>query len=206
MRSGLASIAAALVLLVETSSADPFTGRYNIESIVDRGVSVSGFIDFFGAPTGTKTFRLGDSFVAGFSIVVAGPGISTLVYDPPVYSDFALTFDAALGSAQLLPFPYADVNVGWAADGDLDHQGDSPDFIVLAYSSPPFLTSTYWVAYEDYYLTPLLYYSAGSYIDSSPAWKLVLATTAPVPEPSTVGLCGLAASGAIAWRRRRHKV
>ena len=62
-----ARLAAVLLLLVGTAFADPFTGRYNIEALPSGDVTLTGFIDFVAAPMGTDTFKLGDSFVTGFS-------------------------------------------------------------------------------------------------------------------------------------------
>lgn len=74
MGMGISKIGAALALLVSSALADPFTGRYLVESLPDAGVSVSGYIDFVNAPMGTTALRLGDAFVVGWQFVVSGPG------------------------------------------------------------------------------------------------------------------------------------
>jgi len=204
MRSGIGSIAAALVLLVGSALADPFTGRYNIESIPDRDVYLSGFIDFSGAPMGTTTFKLGDSFVTGFSIVVSGPGISTLTYDSlaDTFQDSYLIFDAALG-APVLVVVRDDGGRRWTASGDLDGQADGTDRIFLGLGALVIVRG--WRGEEDDLSVPIARESFST-DDANPTWKLVLASgAAPVPEPGTLLLSGLAVAGAIVWRRRKHK-
>ncbi len=201
MRVGL-TVAAVLVLLAGTAFADPFTGRYNIESIATQGVSASGFIDFFEAPMGTASFKLGDSFVSGFSIVVSGPGISTLTYDSQAVAltrDDVLTFDAPLGDATLVVVRNQS-DGEWAAIGDLDGEADTFDILQIGLLGGG--SVRFWGSSEDLIPGP----AAGSTDDANPAWRLVLASgPAPVPEPGTFVLSGLAVAGAFVWRRRKRK-
>ncbi len=105
MRMKLGPLATALVLLIGTAFADPFTGRYNVLSIAKDGVSVSGFIDFDSAPMGTTTFSLGSGFATAFSLMYSGTGITTVTYDQIVPGNVVdpIIFDAPLGSDELLP-------------------------------------------------------------------------------------------------------
>ncbi len=201
MRVGLRSIAAALVLLAATAFADPFTGRYEIVSVADAGgVSVTGFIDFSSAPMGTTKFSLSSGFgVTGFEIRSVTPA-STLVSSSfaDLFFNFEIDFDAALGAAELNPVaPTVNSGVVWQVFGDLDGEGDSPDFIDLAAFAFPGGFGTNWRVRAD---DPSTFFSFVVRIDPAPpAWKLAL-----VPEPGTLVLSGLAMAGVV-WRRRKRK-
>jgi hypothetical protein len=193
----LPRLLAACLALAATAFADPFTGRYDIESLTDStGVSVSGFIEFTNAPAGTAAFNLGASFVSDFEIVISGP-IGTYRYDDISQSglDEVITFNGPFGAAVLVPVPDT-LNRVWSGIGALDGQGDPLDSVSLRTVKPDAASPLGTIRWD------LLFDSTAARQVISldpPAWHLVNA----VPEPGTIAL--LAAGGALAALRRRRR-
>jgi len=195
----LGMVSAVLLLLVGTTFADPFTGRYKIESLQgSEGENVSGYIDFVNAPMGTTTFNLGSAFVSGFSIVGFSPRFGNVTYDniADAATDDAIVFDVALGAPMLIPVVTPGVTRSWLAIGNLDGEGDGDDYILLRAGGT--LDTTSWSVGVD---NQSLSVTKTAFTDP-PAWKLTLVSS--VPEPCTTVLA-FAAAGLVAWRRRRRQ-
>ena len=94
----------ALLLLTCVCSAEPFTGRYLLETTEDEGVSMTGYIDFVAAPMGTTSFSLASGFVSGFSFTGSGPGVGSDSINSlaDLFQNDVLTFSAALGASELV--------------------------------------------------------------------------------------------------------
>lgn len=185
----------ALLCLVAPAVADPFTGRYNIVTVPDRGVSIAGYIDFLNAPMGTDTFNLRSPFVTGFLIQASGPGISTLTYDTLVLAnnDHLVTFDSPLGDPTLHPTRPVSGVTAWIAIGDLDGQGDVIDRLQLAAG----IGHSDWVVHEDIFTAQQV--QRGQQFGDPPHWKLVFV---PVPEPAPLIVIALCMLGLVCWARR----
>ena len=174
----------AVVLLFATASCtDSFKGRYLIESLEDRGASVSGFIDFDGQAT--DTFKLGDPVVSGFSIVVSGHGVSTLTYDSISQAtiDNSLTFNATLGAPELVAEVTSPDSRGWSTRGDLDGQDDGDDFIFVGIGNNGIWRI--WIGDDD--SGPNQSFHSSAQYDP-PSWKLVLEAPDAIPETGTLAL------------------
>lgn len=187
----IAWIAAALGVFVGAASADPFTGRYNIESIADSGVEISGWIDFVGVPMGTTTFNLGDA--SAFRIVASGGGLPTTVYDDLADALFNMDieFDNALGAPVLTPAANA---LGiWAGKGDLDGQNDGLDQIELRHA----FNSVAWFVFVDGNNVAADFTVGGT--PNPPAWKLT------IPEPGSALLLAIGVAAILLRRRRKTK-
>ncbi len=187
MRVGL-TVAAVLVLLAGTALADPFTGRYLVDPTDDiDGGSLEGFIDLAGVPMGATSFAL--SSAVDFSFTVTGPSGGVIMWDhgDGIGIDGSFGFDGPIGSQELAPVGAPST---WQSPFvDLGGLGPAADQITL-------------VAFGDWRSvdqdrTPIVI---------GRTWKLVLAGgSAPVPEPGTLFLSGLAVAGALVWRRRQGK-
>lgn len=209
MTVGIRRVAGALTLLAGSALADPFTGRYNIESVAHpSGISISGFIDFVNAPMGTSAFNLDAPFITGFSIVASGPTSDTLTWNTlavaqVIFQPTPMPFDAALGSAILNPGKPQDPDAAqWLGLGDLDGQGDPGDYVALVVLSDAIASSFgglawYWITLNDSQLVTVMALTRSD----APPWRLVL-QAAPVPEPGTLVLCGVMLLG-LAFHLRR---
>jgi hypothetical protein len=198
----LLQAAAGVIVLAGTASADPFTGRYEIVSlespVFPAGISISGFIEFTDAPTGSDAaFNLAASYVTSFEIIASGGQLTEpLRYTSTSASvlDEVIKFDGALGALVLTPVP-EDLNKSWVAVGDLDGQNDGDDKLQLSTGKPSAYPPDGIIRWD--ILVDSTYASQAISL-SPPAWHLVLA----VPEPGMLLL--LATSGLVLLGRRRR--